>query len=100
MKLFSNMMLIVFVTQLVMAQRTEGQEGSLVIRGGWLFDSVSDQRRPNTGIVIRGGKITAVDADVEQQILRTSNVIDLADNDTVLPGLIDLHAHYNLDLVD
>ncbi|MBT5155798.1 MAG: hypothetical protein HOM44_17065, partial [Gammaproteobacteria bacterium] len=100
MKLFSNMMLIVFVTQLVMAQRAEAQEGSLVIRGGWLFDSVSDQRRPNTGIVIRGGKITAVDADVEQQILRTSNVIDLADNDTVLPGMIDLHAHYNLDLVD
>ena len=100
MKLFSNMMLIVFVTQLVMAQRAEAQEGSLVIRGGWLFDSVSDQRRPNTGIVIRGGKITAVDADVEQQLLRTANVIDLADNDTVLPGMIDLHAHYNLDLVD
>lgn len=89
-----------FATQLVMAQRTEGQEGQLVIRGGWLFDSVSDKRRPNAGIVISGGKITAVDADVEQQVLRTANVIDLADNDTVLPGMIDLHAHYNLDLVD
>jgi imidazolonepropionase-like amidohydrolase len=100
MKLFSKMMLIMFATQLVMAQRTEGQEGQLVIRGGWLFDSVSDKRRPNAGIVISGGKITAVDADVEQQVLRTANVIDLADNDTVLPGMIDLHAHYNLDLVD
>ncbi len=100
MKLFNKMMLIMFATQLVMAQRTEGQEGQLVIRGGWLFDSVSDKRRPNAGIVISGGKITAVDADVEQQVLRTANVIDLADNDTVLPGMIDLHAHYNLDLVD
>ena len=100
MKLFNKMMLIMFATQLVVAQRTEGQEGQLVIRGGWLFDSVSDKRRPNAGIVISGGKITAVDADVEQQVLRTSNVIDLADNDTVLPGMIDLHAHYNLDLVD
>ena len=100
MKLFNKMMLIMFATQLVVAQRTEGQEGQLVIRGGWLFDSVSDKRRPNAGIVISGGKITAVDADVEQQVLRTANVIDLADNDTVLPGMIDLHAHYNLDLVD
>ena len=99
MKLLNKMMLIMFATQLVMAQRTEGQEGQLVIRGGWLFDSVSDKRRPNAGIVISGGKITAVDADVEQQVLRTANVIDLADNDTVLPGMIDLHAHYNLDLV-
>ena len=100
MKLFNKMMLIMFATLLVMAQRTEGQEGQLVIRGGWLFDSVTDKRRPNAGIVISGGKITAVDADVEQQVLRTANVIDLADNDTVLPGMIDLHAHYNLDLVD
>ncbi len=100
MKLFNKMMLIMFATQLVMVQRTEGQEGQLVIRGGWLFDSVTDKRRPNAGIVISGGKITAVDADVEQQVLGTANVIDLADNDTVLPGMIDLHAHYNLDLVD
>ncbi len=34
-----------------------------------MFDSVSDERRPSTGIVIRNGRI-------------------------------DLHAHYNLDLVD
>lgn len=87
-------------TQLVMAQRTEGQEGQLVIRGGWLFDSVSDKRRPNAGIVISDGKIVAVDAEVKQQVLNTAKVIDLADNDTVLPGMIDLHAHYNLDLVD
>ncbi|HIL82642.1 MAG TPA: amidohydrolase [Pseudomonadales bacterium] len=94
------MMLIMLATQLVMAQRTEGQEGQLVIRGGWLFDSVSDKRRPNAGIVISDGKIVAVDAEVKQQVLNTAKVIDLADNDTVLPGMIDLHAHYNLDLVD
>ena len=86
--------------QLVFAQWTEGQEGQLVIRGGWLFDSVSDERRPNTGIVIQDGKIVEVDADVQQQVLSTANVIDLAETDTILPGMIDLHAHYNLDLVD
>jgi imidazolonepropionase-like amidohydrolase len=52
------------------------------------------------GIVIRDGKILAVDADVQQQVVSTANVIDLTDSDTILPGMIDLHAHYNLDLVD
>lgn len=55
--LVGELMLILLVPQLVMAQWSEGQEGPLVIRGGWLFDSVSDERRPNTGIVIRDGKI-------------------------------------------
>jgi imidazolonepropionase-like amidohydrolase len=97
--LVGNIVLVLFTPQLVNAQWSEGQEGQLVIRGGWLFDSVSDERRPNTGILIRGGKIVAVDADIGQQALNAANVIDLAGNDTILPGMVDLHAHYNLDLV-
>ncbi len=30
----------------------------------------------------------------------TAHVVDLAETDTILPGMLDLHAHYNLDLVD
>ena len=99
-KLVGTMVLLLLTPQLALAQWTEGQEGQLVIRGGWLFDSVSDERRPNTGIVVKDGKIVEVDADVQQQVLSTAKVIDLAETDTILPGLIDLHAHYNLDLVD
>jgi imidazolonepropionase-like amidohydrolase len=98
--LVKTLVLLLLAPQLVLAQWAEGQEGQLVIRGGWLFDSVSDERRPNTGIVIQDGKIVEVDADVQQQVLSTANVIDLAETDTILPGMIDLHAHYNLDLVD
>jgi imidazolonepropionase-like amidohydrolase len=98
--LVGKMTLLLLVPQLAPAQWTDEQEGLLVIRGGWLFDSVSDERRPNTGIVIRDGVILEVDADVQQQVLSTAHVIDLAETDTILPGLIDLHAHYNLDLVD
>jgi imidazolonepropionase-like amidohydrolase len=94
------MILLLLAPHLALAQWTEGQKGQLVIRGGWLFDAVSDERRPNTGIVIRNGKIVEVDADVHQQRLRKARVVDLAETDTILPGLIDLHAHYNLDLID
>jgi imidazolonepropionase-like amidohydrolase len=99
-KLVSQMSLILLAPQFALGQWSEGQEGQLVIRGGWLFDSVSDERRPNTGIVIQDGKIVEVDADAQQQVLSAENVIDLAETDTILPGMIDLHAHYNLDLVD
>ena len=99
-KLSSAIALVLLAPQLALAQWSEGQEGQLVIRGGWLFDSISDDRRPNTGIVIRDGRIVEVDADLQQQVLSTANVIDLAETDTILPGMIDLHAHYNLDLID
>ena len=83
-KLVSKVSLILLAPQLALGQWSEGQEGQLVIRGGWLFDSVSDDRRPNTGIVIQDGKIVEVDADVQQQVLSTANVIDLAETDTIL----------------
>lgn len=40
MKLYNKTVLIMFATLLAMPQQTEGQEGQLVIRGGWLFDSI------------------------------------------------------------
>ena len=85
---------------LVDAQETKAESGSLFIRGGWLFDGISDTRRRNSGILIREGKIESVDVPAEQQNLTHATVIELADSETILPGLIDLHAHYNLDLID
>ena len=82
------------------AQWSEPSADEIIVRGGWLFDGVSDTRRLNTGIVIRDGKFAEVDADLQEQVLAAANVIDLTDDDTILPGMIDLHAHYNFNLVD
>jgi len=100
MKLVGYMLLALLAPQAVLAQWSEGQDGQLVIRGGWLFDGVSDERRPNSGIVIRNGSIAEVDADLGQRVLSAATGSDLDETDTILPGMIDLHAHYNLDLVD
>lgn len=72
----------------------------MLIRGGWLFDGISDTPRRNNGILVRDGIIVAVDVPAKQQNSTHATVIELGDSETVLPGLIDLHAHYNLDLVD
>jgi imidazolonepropionase-like amidohydrolase len=91
---------MLFAPLQALAQWSVSGGAELVIRGGWLFDSVSDTRRLNTGIVIRNGKIVEVDANAQQQVPIAANVIELQGSDTILPGMIDLHAHYNFDLVD
>jgi len=92
--------LIFLAPVMAQAQWAEPGKGKLIIRGGWLFDGVSETRRRNSGIVIRNGKIVEVDADVQLEVLSVSAVIDLMDSETILPGMIDLHAHYNFNLVD
>jgi predicted amidohydrolase len=76
------------------------QGNTVVIRGGWLFDGIHDARFRNTGIVIREGRLVEVGADLAGRSLPGARVIDLDDTATILPGMFDLHAHYNLDLVD
>ncbi|MCH8866611.1 MAG: amidohydrolase family protein [Proteobacteria bacterium] len=84
----------------VHAQWAEPASEQVIVRGGWLFDGISDTRRLNTGIVIRDGVFVAIDADLTESDLAAATVIDLTDSATILPGMIDLHAHYNFDLVD
>ena len=73
-----------------------GQE--IVIRGGLMFDGVSDTRVRNTGIVIRNGKFFEVHADLAGRDLSQARVIALSDDVTILPGMFDLHAHHNMAL--
>ena len=84
----------------VHAQWAEPSSEQIIVRGGWLFDGISDTRRRNTGIVIRDGVFVAIDAYISESDLAAAIVVDLTDSATILPGMIDLHAHYNFDLVD
>ena len=81
-------------------QWLEVPSDEIVIRGGWLFDGISNTRRQNKGIVIRDGKIIEIDKNLQGIFLSSTNVIDLTDAETILPGMIDLHAHYNFDFID
>jgi hypothetical protein len=60
-------LLAFFTPALVGAQGTEPKAGSLLIRGGWLLDGISNIRRPSSGIVIRENKIVALDVATDQQ---------------------------------
>ena len=81
--------------QWVQAPPTE----DVVIRGGWLFDGIRDTRVRNTGIVIRNGVLAEVGAELGSVSTAGARVIDLDDDMTILPGMVDLHAHLNMNLV-
>jgi len=82
------------------AQAVKADPDTIIVRGGWLFDGVSDDRRRNTGILVRDGRIVRVDVPATEQDTANAAVVELAESETILPGFFDLHAHYNLDLVD
>src|SRR4029079_13428105 len=71
--------------------------GDTVITGGFLFDSVRDTVVPNTGIVVRSGIFQSVGTNLAGLDLTGVNVVRLTNDDYVLPGFFDLHAHYAID---
>jgi imidazolonepropionase-like amidohydrolase len=75
------------------------QEAPLVVTGGRWFDVDSGRLVDNEGIVAIGGRLLTVgslDVDLD---LADARRIELDESQVVLPGLIDLHAHYNVQLL-
>ena len=96
----TSTLLLLLLSFTSFAQWSQPSSEEIVIRGGWLFDGINNTRRQNKGIVIRDGEIVEIDANIQEETLSGIKVIDLTDSETILPGMIDLHAHYNFDLVD
>jgi len=70
-------------------------QSTTVLRGGQLFDAADTTLTENPGLVVRAGKIVARGAtDLDTTGAR---VVRLDDDHVLLPGLIDLHAHYAVD---
>jgi imidazolonepropionase-like amidohydrolase len=77
---------------------TPQPQQTLIVRGGWLFDGTGNDVVRNTGIVIGDSVLLEVGADLEGRDLGEARVIELTDEQYIIPGLFDLHAHYALDL--
>ncbi|HXT03191.1 MAG TPA: amidohydrolase family protein, partial [Casimicrobiaceae bacterium] len=78
-------------------QAVAAQEHDVVVTGGWLFASTGNARVRNPGILIRAGKFLRVGGDLSIAAPDAERV-QLADTETVIPGLFDLHAHYAMEL--
>jgi imidazolonepropionase-like amidohydrolase len=70
----------------------------VVIRGGWLFTATSDNVVRNQGILIVAGRLLAVNRPITTDEARGARIIQIRDDQYVLPGIFDVHAHYNMTL--
>ena len=70
----------------------------LLIEGGRWLDVETGTLRPNLGIVVEDGRIVSLGA-ADAPATAPGQVLRLSDDQTILPGLVDLHAHYAVDLL-
>ena len=71
----------------------------LVITGGWVFTSTGDDLVRNSGILIRDSVIIAMQLAAGRAVPADARTIELDDDDYIVPGFFDLHAHYAVDLL-
>lgn len=81
-------LLLMTAAETLMAQKT-------IIHAGRLIDGESDRVREEVSIVVEGNQITAIENGFTQAGANDV-VIDLRDK-TVMPGLIDLHVHLEME---
>lgn len=91
------LLFLLLVTPCLATAQNAPQERDVLVTGGWLFASTGNQRVRNPGILIRAGKFLRVGGDLSIAAADAEHV-QLADTETVIPGMFDLHAHYAMDL--
>jgi imidazolonepropionase-like amidohydrolase len=84
-----------FVFNSALLQAPQSMQRDLHLRGGMLFDAIRDNAVPNPGILVRAGKIMQIGGPIDTA---AADVIQLAEDEFILPGFFDLHAHYAVDL--
>jgi imidazolonepropionase-like amidohydrolase len=73
-------------------------DSALFIVGGHYFDVDAQVMRVNPGIVVRSGKLLRVGPPFHATDTAAAQVLRLTDDEYLLPGMFDLHAHYAVDL--
>ncbi len=73
-------------------------QSTTVLRGGQLFDATDTTLVQNPGLVIRAGKI--VGRGATELDTTGARIVQLNADQVILPGFIDLHAHYAVDFFD
>jgi N-acetylglucosamine-6-phosphate deacetylase len=86
------------IAVLAAASIAQAQTTPVVIRGGWIFTATSDTVVRNRGILVRGGVFQVVNGAVAPADTAGARIVQLDDDAYILPGIFDLHAHYNMTL--
>lgn len=84
------------LTLLILSPIAWGQDEPLLVVGGHRFRTQEGDFVANEGILIESGRFKSVGKQVTADGVRR---LELTGQQYILPGLIDLHAHYNVKLL-
>ena len=73
------------------------QSADIYLKGGHYFDVENLRMAENEGILIRGGRFYKVGSAPAGSEPEDFEIIELADDEYILPGIVDIHAHYRMD---
>lgn len=74
-----------------------GTARSVTFRGARLIDGVAAEARSGFDVIVVGDRIAAVEASDPARPMHPDAMVIDATGATLLPGLIDCHAHYTID---
>lgn len=95
---FGARVLVCISIALLVSQSLYAQQvADLAIIGGHRFDTESGTFIANPGILIKEGRITQLGDKLD--LPEGHPVLNLGDDQYILPGLVDCHAHYNVKLL-
>jgi hypothetical protein len=75
----------------------QAQSGPVHIKGGWYFDVDEKQMVQNDGILVRGGRFYGINNKPSEANMGDYETIELSEDEYILPGIVDVHAHYRMD---
>jgi imidazolonepropionase-like amidohydrolase len=78
--------------------RAIAAQDAVIIRGGWIFTGTADTVERNRGILVRGGRLLVTDGKMSEDDTSNAKIVKLDDDEYILPGFFDMHAHYNMTL--
>lgn len=72
------------------------QQLDTIIAGGWVFQTDTGKFTKNKALGVHDGRFVAIEGEANSKAKQT---VKLTDEQYVLPGIIDCHAHYNVKLI-
>lgn len=94
---YKHFLPIITVLVLLLISSVQAQSDPVHINGGSYFDVYTGQMVKNEGILVHGGRLYQVGQAPSQEKTGDYERIDLSDDEYVLPGIVDVHAHYRID---
>jgi len=95
--LFSVLILLQFI---LFPAFLAAQSAEIHLKGGHYFDVESGKMIENEGILIRGGRFYKVGSMPMTSAPNDYRVIELEEDEYILPGIVDIHAHFRMDAFD